>query len=98
MKIPCLECKNRYGKEYSPECNNTCDYAKVVNDNKWLREYKESADRSISKLKDEILGKDYYIVDPVNGSQANCIIVSEVIDKYKAIPKWIRWLFLGSGA
>lgn len=27
---PCLECFNRYGKQYSEDCNNTCDYAYAV--------------------------------------------------------------------
>lgn len=30
---PCVElCYLRYGKEYSPECNEKCDYAKAVDE------------------------------------------------------------------
>lgn len=30
MYNPCFECMNRYGKQYTEECNNTCDYAYAV--------------------------------------------------------------------
>ncbi len=34
MYNPCFECWNRYGKQYSEECDNSCEYAvavKVIN-------------------------------------------------------------------
>ena len=30
MYSPCFECLNRYGKQYSKECDNTCDYAASI--------------------------------------------------------------------
>lgn len=30
MYSPCFECLNRYGKQYSKECDGTCDYAVAV--------------------------------------------------------------------
>lgn len=30
MYNPCFECLNRYGKQYSEECDNTCEYAVAV--------------------------------------------------------------------
>lgn len=27
MYSPCFECMNRYGRQYTEECDNTCDYA-----------------------------------------------------------------------
>ena len=30
MYNPCSECWNRYGKQYTEECDNKCDYANVV--------------------------------------------------------------------
>lgn len=30
MYSPCFECKIRYNKEYSKECDNKCDYANLV--------------------------------------------------------------------
>ena len=27
MYNPCFECFNRYGKQYTEECDNTCEYA-----------------------------------------------------------------------
>lgn len=30
MYSPCFECMNRYGKQYSEECDNTCEYAVAV--------------------------------------------------------------------
>lgn len=29
MYSPCMECKIRYNKEYSEECDNKCDYANI---------------------------------------------------------------------
>lgn len=34
MYYPCEECFRRYQKEYAPECDLTCDYAKVVKQKK----------------------------------------------------------------
>lgn len=35
---PCVElCWQRYGKQYSPECDTKCDYAKAVAENKALK-------------------------------------------------------------
>lgn len=44
-------------------------------------------------IKDEILGKNYYIADPVNANQANEIITKVIISKYKSLPKIIKRLF-----
>lgn len=30
MYNPCFECMNRYGKEYTEECDNTCEYANAL--------------------------------------------------------------------
>ena len=30
MYSPCFECLNRYGKQYSEECDNACEYAVAV--------------------------------------------------------------------
>ena len=30
MYNPCFECYNRYGKQYTEECDNKCDYANVL--------------------------------------------------------------------
>lgn len=30
MYNPCLECYNRYGKQYTEECDNTCEYAHAL--------------------------------------------------------------------
>lgn len=57
--------------------------------------YISNAQNCLNKIKDEILGKDYYIADPVTGNQANEIIANEIISKYKSIPKLIRLLFRG---
>ncbi len=46
-------------------------------------EYKSNAQECICKLCDELLGKDYYIVDSMGGNQANEIIVEDIIRLYK---------------
>lgn len=30
MYNPCFECWNRYGKQYTEECDNTCEYAHAL--------------------------------------------------------------------
>ena len=30
MYNPCFECYNRYGKQYTEECDNKCDYAHAL--------------------------------------------------------------------
>jgi hypothetical protein len=48
-----------------------------------VMEFKSNAQECLYKLKDEILGKDWYIVDPVGGNQANEIITQKIIEMYK---------------
>ena len=40
MYSPCLTCFERFGKEYSDECNDYCHYAEVVKENELLKEFK----------------------------------------------------------
>lgn len=30
MFSPCFECYNRYGRQYTEECDSTCEYANVI--------------------------------------------------------------------
>lgn len=30
MYSPCFECMNRYGRQYTKECDSKCDYANVM--------------------------------------------------------------------
>lgn len=34
MYIPCFECENRYGRQYTSICNHKCIYAKTIKQNK----------------------------------------------------------------
>lgn len=47
----------------------------------------------IEKLRIEILGKDWYIVDSVGGMQADEIIVDEIIRAYKRLELANRSIF-----
>ena len=46
-----------------------------------------NAQTALNKLKDHLLGKNWYIVDPVGGEQGNEIIVNEIMSKYPAKDK-----------
>lgn len=51
---------------------------------------------NVYKTKNAILGKDWYIVDPVGGCQACEVILSEIIKQYKRLeektaPWYIRF-------
>lgn len=50
-----------------------------------------SADEALQLLCDELLGRDYYIADPVNGKQANAIIALDILKKYAPRKTKKRW-------
>lgn len=56
---------------------------------------KSNAQECLDKIKDTILGKDWYIVDPVSGNQGNEILTNEIISSYKSVPNFIRKIFRG---
>lgn len=41
-----------------------------------------TAEEALNVLTNHFLGSNYYIVDPVHATQANVIIVEEIISKY----------------
>ena len=51
-----------------------------------------SAEDALQLLCDELLGKDYYIVDPVSPKEANALIALDILKKYapKKKKKWQR--------
>lgn len=54
-----------------------------------------NAQEAVNKLCVHLLGKDWYIVDPVRNEEANDIIVDEIMSKYRAVDespvdKWRR--------
>lgn len=55
------------------------------------------AQDALNELCEYLLGKDYYIVDPLNNSQANAIIVDDIKAKYppvnSGLVSWLRWKF-----
>ena len=53
--IPCMECKNRYGREYSKLCDGFCDYAKATNEMKKLQAFK--------RYWDSLCGEDLIVTD-----------------------------------
>lgn len=50
-----------------------------------------SADEALQLLCDELLGKDYYIVDPVGPKQANAIIALDILKQYAPKKKSNFW-------
>lgn len=38
MYNPCLQCKLRFGKEYTNECDDKCDYANVIRNFRMINE------------------------------------------------------------
>lgn len=53
--IPCMECKNRYGREYSKMCDGFCEYAKAVCEKKKLEAFKQ--------FWDNMYGNEIVIID-----------------------------------
>lgn len=54
-------------------------------DKKQVAEHADSmtADEALNVLVNELLGENYYIVDPLPAHQANVIIVEDILKKYK---------------
>ena len=53
--IPCMECKNRYGREYSKLCDGFCEYAKAVQEKSKLEAFKQ--------FWDNMYGDEIVIID-----------------------------------
>lgn len=52
MFNPCVEhCFNRYGKQYSSECDEYCDYAKAVKEKKMLEEKNKERENVLEEIK-----------------------------------------------
>ena len=50
-----------------------------------------SAEKALNILTNEILGQNFYIVDPVNQEQANEIIVGVILNKFKELKRKKRF-------
>lgn len=56
MFNPCVEhCFNRYGKQYSSECDENCDYAKAVKEKKMLEEKNKDRENVLEEIKTFII-------------------------------------------
>ena len=56
MFNPCVEhCFNRYGKQYSSECDGNCDYAKAVKEKKMLEEKNKDRENVLEEIKTFII-------------------------------------------
>lgn len=50
---PCKDfCYTHTGKEYSPLCDSTCEFAKAVSENRKFKETEEAIDRPAETLRD----------------------------------------------
>ena len=59
---PCMECKNRYGREYSSECDDFCDYAKTCQENIRLRKELEDVSNFYDKVLEQLKIMDNKII------------------------------------
>lgn len=51
LLIPCHEhCWEKYGKQYTEECDTKCDYAKVCLENKKLKEKDEERKKTLEDI------------------------------------------------
>lgn len=87
MKIPCHDCYIRYNKDYTEECDTTCDYAAVIKENKRLKLLCEGKDYQMRTDADMAI----FILDFIKRGYA---------DKYKdsGVQKYIDALQMGIDA
>lgn len=57
--------------KYSREMKEICEVRETL-----------TAEDALQLLCDELLGKDYYIVDPVSPKEANALIALEILKRY----------------
>ncbi len=54
MFVPCVEhCFVKFGKHYTPKCDNTCEYAKAVKERNKAVEFIKYLDRNYSSYMTE---------------------------------------------
>ena len=54
MYYPCLTCYQRFGIQYTPECDHVCAYAEAVKKRRTLERLVKQAERDIRKIYDEL--------------------------------------------
>lgn len=54
MYSPCFECFHRYGRQYSEECDNNCDYAMAVKIMSHMQTETKSLQDKIDELEAEL--------------------------------------------
>ena len=59
------------GLRWSRDLEGVCDIRDTL-----------TADEALDILTKELLGDDYYIVDPLHPTQANVVIVRDILKKY----------------
>ena len=64
---------------YSREMKEVCEIKDTL-----------TAEEALQLLCDELLGKDYYIVDPMSPKQANALIALEILKQYAPRKKKTR--------
>ena len=93
---PCYEhCYLRHGKQYSPECDSQCEYAKVVKENKNLKEELDELDRPIKTLEElalqVCLSAECYNC-PVSGQKYETRTKEEKANHVPCLVNLIRWI------
>lgn len=74
MYIPCEECFVRYQREYTEECNEFCDYARMAKENKEFKKSQilnrqiQNIDALISRLEVGVNALNRIGVDALNKS------------------------------
>lgn len=60
MFNPCIEhCYNRYGKQYSSDCDDKCEYAKMANEYNLLKNRDEQRKKIFEEIKSVILAGNH---------------------------------------
>ena len=82
---------------YDENVENTIQLLNIYT---WIRQEHRALKNAFQKICDEVLGEDYYIVDPVNGLQAIEVITRDILktlnkkssskNKKKGVFSWVR--------
>lgn len=77
MYEPCWECKNRYGREYSKECDESCGYAAEV---KSLKDRIKQLDCDCAKAH-EFIGRLLEKPNPFDADASNISVLAPGLDR-----------------
>lgn len=83
MFNPCVEhCYNRYGKQYSSDCDDKCEFAKEIKEKRILGEKSNKYDEIIKQINITVNSKNEYTSPNTIRTYVNLSNILKICDMY----------------